>query len=106
VTTWGRDFGWRRGGTCSTNVLREYFVIVTRKLRIARDMAVTKAQPYANLNLVEIRLPNILEAIKIYRLHNSNFWHSLVVHAAASVGSSRVLSEDLQHGSATNPTGL
>ncbi len=91
-------------GSCvlSTQILQEYFVIATRKLKVPSEVAEKKVQLYASLSLVEIRASHILEAIKIHRLYQLSLWDSLVIQAASAAGCRQIFSEDLQHGMRIN----
>ncbi|EDN70936.1 PilT-like protein [Beggiatoa sp. PS] len=85
-------------GVISTQVLQEYFVVVTRKLAVPPDIARRKVQLFANLNLIQIDLNMILAAIDLHRLHQLSFWNALIIRSALSGGCSSLLTEDLQHG--------
>jgi predicted nucleic acid-binding protein len=88
----------RRSGVVSTQVLQEYFVTVTRKLGVDAQTARRKTELFARLQLVTLRLEDILGAVDLHRLHSLSFWDALIVRAALSAGCSRLYSEDLQHG--------
>ena len=90
----------RRGrrGVVSTQVLQEYYVTVTRKLGVDPLMARRKTELFGRLQLVPLRLEDILGAIDLCRLHSLSFWDALVVRAALVSGCARLLSEDMQHG--------
>jgi predicted nucleic acid-binding protein len=85
-------------GVISTQVLQEYFVVVTRKLAVPPEIARRKMQLFANLNLIQIDLNIILAAIDLHRLHSLSFWNALIIRSALSGGCSSLLTEDLQHG--------
>lgn len=85
-------------GVVSTQVLQEYFVSVTRKLRVEATVARRKVELFAHLHLVQIGLTTILGAIDIQRLNNFSFWDSLIIRCAIDSGCRRLLTEDLQHG--------
>jgi predicted nucleic acid-binding protein len=89
----------KRGvATLSTQVLQEYFVIATRKLHLDAAAARRRIELLSTLDVVEIDVPTILNAIDLHRLHAIAFWDALVVQSAAVGGCARLLTEDLQHG--------
>jgi predicted nucleic acid-binding protein len=91
--------GW---GVVSTQVLQEYFVASTTKLRVPPEIARRKVELFGRLDLVLIDLPDILAAIDLLRLHAIGFWDALVLRAAHRAGCTVLLTEDLQHGARYN----
>jgi predicted nucleic acid-binding protein len=92
---------WKSGrGVLSTQVLEEFFVSVTRKIRrplawrIAREIVADLLKWEIIVNDGE----SILEAIEIQTDQNFSFWDSLIIQAAVKSGASRLLSEDLLDG--------
>ena len=85
-------------GVLSTQVLQEFFVVVTRKLGVDKAVARRKVELLATLDVVSIQIPHILQAIDLHRLHSVSFWDGLIISCAAAAGCNRLLSEDLQHG--------
>ncbi len=88
----------RRTGVVSLQVLQEYFVSATSKLRIAADLAKRRIEVFANLNLVEPSIADILAAIDLHRLHKLSFWDALILHSAKRAGCRILLTENMQHG--------
>lgn len=88
----------KRTGVLSTQVLQEYFVASTRKLRVDASIARRKVELFGRLELVPIGADDILGAIDLHRLHQLSFWDALVVRAALASGCTQVFSEDLQAG--------
>ena len=88
----------RRAGTgvVSLQVLQEYFVTVTRKLRVDPRIARRKIELLAEFDVVSPEVADILAAIDLHRLHGFSFWDALVLRAAKQAGCSVLLSEDLQ----------
>ena len=85
-------------GLISTQVLQEYFVTATRKLGIEAAEVKQNVELYSRMGVVQIRLPDILAAIDLHRLHQLVLWDALIVTCAAASGCDRVITEDLQHG--------
>ena len=85
-------------GVISTQVLQEYFVNATSKLGIQPDEAKRRIELLCCLDVVRIRVEDILDAIDLNRLHQLTLWDALIVRSAAGAGCDRVLTVDLQHG--------
>lgn len=88
----------RRAGTgvVSLQVLQEYFVTVTRKLRVEPRIARRKVELLAEFDVAAPDIADILAAIDLHRLHGLSFWDALILRAATQTGCSVVLTEDLQ----------
>ncbi len=83
-------------GVLSLQVLQEYFVTVTRKLRVDARVARRKVELLAEFDVAAPELADILAAIDLHRLHGFSFWDGLVLRAAKQAGCSVIFSEDLQ----------
>lgn len=90
----------RRAGTgvVSLQVLQEYFVTATRKLRLDATVARRKVELLAELDVAIPDVADVLAAIDLHRLHGFSFWDALVLRAAKQSGCTVLLSEDLQGG--------
>jgi predicted nucleic acid-binding protein len=88
----------RRAGTgvVSMQVLQEYFVSVTRKLRVDAAIARRKVELLAEFDVAAPDLADILGAIDLQRLHGFSFWDALVIRSAKQSGCSVLFSEDMQ----------
>lgn len=84
----------------STQVLQEFYAVVTRKLARPLDAAVAAqaVSSFAELPLVQIDSKLILSAIHRSRNHQLSFWDALIVQAAIEGHASTLYSEDMQHG--------
>lgn len=87
-----------RQGVVSTQVLQEYFVVATRKLGVAPEVARRKIELLSTLDVVRPEVTDVLAAIDLTRLRSISFWDALIVRAAENAGCAVLLSEDLQHG--------
>jgi predicted nucleic acid-binding protein len=89
----------RRGrtGVVSQQVLQEYFVTVTRKLRVDAAIARRKVELLAEFDVAAPDVTDILAAIDLHRLHSFSFWDALILRAAKQSGCTVLLSEDMQH---------
>jgi len=94
----------RRAGTgvVSLQVLQEYFVTVTRKLKVDPRVARRKVELLAEFDVATPGVADILAAIDLHRLHDFSFWDALILRAAHQAGCSVLLSEDLQEARETN----
>ena len=90
----------RRAGTgvASLQVLQEYFVTVTRKLKVDARVARRKVELLAEFDVAAPGIPDVLAAIDLHRLHGFSFWDALVIRAASQAGCRVLLSEDMQDG--------
>ena len=88
----------RRAGTgvVSLQVLQEYFVTVTRKLRVDVRIARRKVELLAEFDVAAPEVADILAAIDLHRIHAFSFWDALVVRSAKQAGCRVLFSEDLQ----------
>ena len=86
-----------RTGVVSLQVLQEYFVTVTRKLRVDAAIARRKVELLAEFDVATPDVSDILAAIDLHRLHSLSFWDALVLRAAKQSGCTILFSEDMQH---------
>lgn len=72
----------------STQVLQEFFVVVTKKLMqpLPKEIAYHVVQSLAEYPLVEINAHIILKAIRRHQMDNFSFWDALIVEAALDAG--------------------
>ncbi len=87
-----------RTGIISIQVLQEYFVIATQKLRVAAEMARYKLTLFGQMETVRPELADILAAVDLSRLHKISFWDALILQAAQATHCKVLYSEDLQPG--------
>jgi predicted nucleic acid-binding protein len=85
-----------RTGVVSLQVLQEYFVTVTRKLRVDASIARRKVELLAEFDVAAPEVADVLAAIDLHRLHGFSFWDALILRAAKQAGCSVLLSEDMQ----------
>jgi predicted nucleic acid-binding protein len=83
-------------GVVSLQVLQEYFVTITRKLRVDAAIARRKVELLAEFDVAAPDLADILAAIDLHRLHRLSFWDALILHAAKQSGCTILFSEDMQ----------
>lgn len=92
---------WRtRRGRVSVQVLQEFYVTVTRKLRpgLSRDAARVEVRSFLPWNPIEVGPYLIERAWYLEDRFGLSWWDSLIVAAAQSGGCRHLLTEDLQDG--------
>ncbi len=91
----------RRGNSLvvSLQVLQEYFVTATRKLKVDPAIVQSKVEILARGRVVRFTERDVIASIELHRLTQLSFWDAMIVHAARVVNASVLYSEDLAHGS-------
>jgi len=89
----------RRLGRLSTQILNEYYVVVTRKLSqgLAPGDARAKVRRFQLWQPWQIDQATVETAWGIEARHGLHYWDCLVLAAAQHSGCAVVLSEDMQH---------
>ena len=84
----------------STQVLQEFFVTVTRKLKepLSIDNASNAVRLFSVYPLIQLNSELILKAISRHRDESFSFWDALIVEAALQANCQLLLSEDMQDG--------
>ena len=84
----------------STQVLTEFYAVVTRKLAVPVSMeeAESMVGQLSMLPVVAIDASLVVSAIAGSRSWNISIWDALIIRAAETAGCRRVLSEDLADG--------
>jgi predicted nucleic acid-binding protein len=85
-------------GTLSTQVLQEFYNVVTRKKMLRPVQARRIVAEYAAWPVVETTAQLIVSASMLHEHHSFSFWDAMVVEAALLSGATTLLSEDLQDG--------
>lgn len=88
----------RRTGVVSLQVLQEYFVSATGKLKLDAELARRRVEVFAKFHVSEPTVSDILAAIDLHRLHGFSYWDALILRMAKQAGCRLLLSEDMQHG--------
>ena len=87
-----------RRGCISLQVLQEFYVAGTRKLKLPTDQAASQVR---RLGLWRVHRPlvdDILAAIELHQRHSVSFWDALILRSAQASQCSVLWSEDLQNG--------
>ncbi len=84
----------------STQVLQEFYVMVTKKLSVPLDPKTAELVVcnLAALPIMGIDAERIIAAIGRSRTAQYSFWDALIIETALAGGADRLLTEDLQHG--------
>lgn len=94
-----RDLWFARTGVLSTQVLHEFYVNVTRKIRTPLPKA--EARRVVGTYMPWCLQPEASDVDEAFRIEDEagiSFWDALIVAAAARSGAARVLSEDFNPG--------
>ena len=92
---------WASGGGClSIQVLQEFFVTVTRKVK--KPLSIDEAADHVrDLSVWKIYAPDVSDVLAAAELHKRariNFWDAMVLRAAGQSGCTIVWTEDLKDG--------
>lgn len=89
-----------REGVLSTQVLQEFYAVVTRKFKPPMSRAKARAivAAYGEWCAVATEPQLIVSASRLEEEHTVSFWDALIVQAAIQAGAERLMSEDLQDG--------
>lgn len=82
----------------STQVLSEFFWVVTRKLNLDPRAAREGVRQMAMLRVVPVDHRLVLRATDTALSARLSIWDSLIIEAAATAGSNRLLTDDLNDG--------
>jgi predicted nucleic acid-binding protein len=84
----------------STQVLQEFYVVVTRRLQVPvlEDVAQEAVETLLALPIVQVTPALIVDGIRRSRVDQLALWDALIVEAALAGGASVLYSEDLQDG--------
>ncbi len=92
---------WTNGlGRVSTQVLQEFFVNVTQKVKkpLARGVAKELIRNYGLWVETPITPSTVLRACEISETWKIAFWDSMILASAEQDGARQLLTEDLNHG--------
>ena len=84
----------------STQVLQEFYVAVTRKLKnpLKPEIAESALRRLLGYPVIQVAPDAVLSAARNSREHRLSFWDALIMQTAKEGGCSKLLSEDLQDG--------
>lgn len=82
----------------STQVLLEFYAVLTRKLGVEASTARDAVEGLLGFEVVATDARAVMDAIELSIDHGISHWDALVVLAAARSGCQTLLTEDLNHG--------
>ena len=84
----------------SAQVLQEFYVTVTRKLRkpLAPELAVALMEEYRVFPTVPTDYPLIVSAVEVSLRHGVSYWDGAILAAAEVLEAPILYTEDLSHG--------
>lgn len=88
----------KENGVISTQILQEFYVVSTRKLKLKTDLVKKIVLTLKNFHVITVDPKIIDQAIDCSGLNRISFWDALVVTAAKTAGCHSIWSEDLSHG--------
>jgi len=91
-----------RLGVISTQVLKEYYVVATQKMKVEPELAKRIISSLSKFEVVVINQPIIEKAIDISISNKITFWDALIVSSAAAARCRIIWTEDLNHGQSIN----
>src|ERR1035437_5705992 len=71
-----------RTGVVSLQVLQEYFVSATGKLKLDAELAKRRVEFFARFHVAEPAVGDIFAAIDLHRLYHISLWDSLILRGA------------------------
>ena len=86
------------GAVVSTQVVLEFFAVLTRKLGLTRDAAEEATESLMELEVVATDARLVREGLRISRDRDISHWDGLIIAAAAASGCEVLLTEDLNDG--------
>jgi len=93
-----RDLVRRGEAVISTQILQEFYVVATTKLKVDPILAKGFMSRLSNMEVVTVTTELINQAADIHVQSNVSFWDALVVAAAASANCESLLTEDMNDG--------
>jgi len=92
-----RDILKNHIGVISTQVIQEFYVVATNKLKIDPLLVKNIIHAFENYEIILISPSIIKDSIDCSILNQISFWDSLIISAAESANCEKVYTEDLNH---------
>ena len=89
-----------QSGVLSVQVLQEFYVTVTRKLKkpLSSKKALEIIEQYMTWTVVDNTSSLLTAAVALERKAHLSFWDAMMVQAATNAACDRLYSEDMNHG--------
>ena len=94
----GREAALKGEAVLSTQVLQEFYVVATSKLKIVPTLAKAIMNRLSNMEVVTVTTELISQAADINMQSQVSFWDALIVATAASANCEKLLTEDMKDG--------
>ena len=91
-----------RLGVISTQVLQEYYVVATQKLKVEPELTKRIISSLSKFEVIIINQPIIEKAIDISISNKISFWDALIISSAVAARCRIIWTEDLNHGQSIN----
>lgn len=90
----------KQNGVISVQVLSEFWVTVTRKIKkpFSIEIAEKEIELFQLMEIVSLNYSLFKDAIRFQRLMQISYWDSLIIAASHSAGCKTIYTEDLNHG--------
>lgn len=85
-------------GMLSTQVLAEFYAVVTKKLKMKSEVAEASIDDLAGWMTHRPSHGDILKACALHRRYKVSWWDAMILNSAIETGCSILWSEDLTHG--------
>ncbi|NDJ14127.1 MAG: PIN domain-containing protein [Acidobacteriia bacterium] len=92
------SLGEQRTGALSSQVLAEFYSIMTGKLRMTSLEAEAAITDLSSWTLHRPSHADILNAIQLQRRYKLSWWDAMIVNSALETGAKVLWTEDLNHG--------
>ncbi|MDA1005514.1 MAG: PIN domain-containing protein [Verrucomicrobia bacterium] len=86
------------GGALSVQVLAEFYVNATAKLRLPEDTVIRILESLETYPVLALTDALFWSALAIRKRHQISYWDGAIIAAAVELGCATVYSEDLNHG--------
>lgn len=95
-----RDTLNKQTGVISVQVLSEFWVTVTRKLKepLSFEIAEKEIELFQLMEIITLDYPVFKDALRFQRLMQLSYWDSLILAASYTAGCKTIYTEDLNHG--------
>lgn len=95
-----KDVLHAENGVISVQVLSEFWVTVTRKIRnpLSASTARQEAELFRLMTIVDLDSTLFFDALRLQQLYQISYWDAQIIAAAETAGCSTLYSEDLNAG--------
>jgi predicted nucleic acid-binding protein len=87
-----------RAGCVSLQVLQEFYVTATKKLRMPAGEALAQVERFGKWTVHRLAVNDVLQAIQLHRAKKISFWDAMILRSAIGSACGLLWSEDLSDG--------